>query len=352
MARRMPNYRRTWVLRQALTLSTKSRQSLPNSSNGSPCGMWCFRLPVLNPLDYNAPRATGVHDFEFYAPTTWAEAFSLLRMEGAQIIAGGTDLVPLLRCHEAQPQVLVDLHCLPNLRYVSHNGGSVNIGAMTTHAELATSPLCLSHSPALAKAASAIGSTQIRNRGTVGGNIASASPAGDTLPPLLVLGAVVRLASDGTERCVPLTELLTGPGETSLERGEILQSVEFPGPPEDAGSAFLKVGRRNAVAISVASVAVLLRLRANVLHDVRVAAGAVAPTAMRCSATEQSLEGRPLTEESLASAAETIHSEIQPITDLRASSNYRGLAAAALLKRAVIHAAQLSKARQEREVIE
>lgn len=293
-----------------------------------------------------------MHDFEFYAPTTWAEAFSLLSMEGAQVIAGGTDLVPLLRCHAAQPQVLVDLHRLPDLSYVTHDDGPVKIGAMTTHAELASSPLCVKHSPALAQAACAMGSPHIRSRGTIGGNIASASPAGDTLPPLLTLGAVVRLASDGTERRVPLAEFLIGPGETSLERGEILQTVEFPAPPEDAGSAFLKVGRRHAVAISVASVAVLLRLRANVLHDVRVAAGAVAPTAIRCPATEQTLEGRPLTEETLAAAAETIHSEIQPVSDLRASSNYRRLAAAALLKRAVVQAAQLSKARQRREVIE
>ena len=287
-----------------------------------------------------------MYEFDFHAPRTWQEAFSLLDTPRAQVIAGGTDLIPLLRSQEAQPRLLIDLHRLPDLQYIQRDDGRVQIGATATHADLAGSALCASCAPALMQAARSIGSPQIRNRGTLGGNIVTASPAGDTLPPLLALSAMVTLVSKKGQRRLPLEQLLAGPGQTTLADGEILASIEFPSPPEDADSAFLKIGRRNAVAISVASVAVVLCVEEGVLRSVRVAAGAVAPRAVRCRTAEQLLEGSPLNEDTLLTAASAMQAEIEPITDLRASAHYRRIAAGALLKRAVVQAAQLCQARQ------
>lgn len=281
-----------------------------------------------------------MHDFAFSAPQTWDELFSLLENEKAKVIAGGTDLIPLLRSAEARPELLIDLHRLPDLRHIRHHNGSISIGALTTHSDLARSDLCASHAPLLAIAAASIGSPQIRSRGTIGGNIASASPAADTVPALLALDAKVLIASKRGKRQVPLHTLLLAPARIDLARDEVITSIQFSPVAPKTGSAFLKVGRRNALAISVVNVATVLRLHDGIVQETHIALGAVAPTVVRCRGTERALAGRPLNNDALLTAGEVLQTEIDPISDLRASGRYRRIAAGALLSKALLQAAQ------------
>lgn len=279
-------------------------------------------------------------DFSFYAPRSWDELYFLLDQDEARLIAGGTDLIPLMRSRQVQPQLLVDLHHLPDLRRIRHVNGTISIGALSTHSDLARSELCRSRAPLLASAAASVGSPQIRSRGTIGGNIATASPAADTVPALLALDAEVVLVSRGGERHVPLHELLLGPGQIAIEQGEVIAKVRFSPLAPGSGSAFLKVGRRNALAVSVVNVAVLLGLHEGTVQEARIAVGALAPTVLRCRAVEQALQGMPLNEDNVLGACKALQSEIAPVTDLRAPASYRRLAAEALLRRALLRAGQ------------
>jgi CO/xanthine dehydrogenase FAD-binding subunit len=266
--------------------------------------------------------------------------FSLLENERAQVIAGGTNLIPWMRSGEAQPELVVDLHSLPDLRHIRQDNGSIEIGALTTHADLAGSDMCAAHAPLLASAAASIGSPQIRSRGTIGGNIATASPAADTVPALLALKAEVAIASRAGKRQVPLQDLLLGPGRIDMARAEVITGIQFSPLLSGEGSAFLKVGRRNASAISVVNAAVLIRVREGTVQEARIALGAVASTVVRCRSLESFLEGRPLNDDTLLAAGAALQAEIEPISDLRASAGYRRTAAKAPLNRALLSAAQ------------
>lgn len=258
------------------------------------------------------------------------------------VIAGGTDLLPLLRARQLEPSLIIDLQWVPDLRFIRRAGGLVEIGSMTTHTDLSRSVVCAKHVPFLADAARSVGSPQVRNRGTIGGNIATASPAGDTLPPLLALGAELVLASKQGERRVSLEEALLGPGRTLLRGDEVISTIVFPCLPSGTGSAFLKVGRRRAVAVSVANIAASLRMQDGMVAEIRVAAGSVAPTAIRCRAAENELRGSRLDDQCLRRAEEALQGEIDPVSDGRATASYRRLTAKVLLKRAVQQAADRS----------
>jgi len=283
-----------------------------------------------------------MHRFEYHAPRDWGELLSFRETEGSLVIAGGTDLLPLLRARKLAPRLLIDLQWVPNLRFISYDADNVQIGSMTTHSDLSRSAVLAKHAPLLLDAARSVGSPQVRNRGTIGGNIATGSAAGDTLPPLLALGAELALASKQGERRVSLEEALLGPGQTLLRGDEVISRIVFPCLPLGTGSAFLKVGRRRAVAVAVASIAVSLRMQDGTVDEIRVAAGSVAPNPMRCRAVENELKGSRLDQQSLRKAGEALHGEIDPISDGRATASYRRLAAEVLLKRAVQQAADRS----------
>jgi len=178
--------------------------------------------------------------------------------------------------------------------------------------------------PALAQALGCLGSPLIRNMGTLGGNLVTASPAGDTLPALLVHDAVVELASRDGRRHLPVAEFLLGPGRTALAPGEILAAVRIPLPPPGAMQHFEKVGRRDALAIAVASLAArIVRDQAGRVVEARLAVGSLAPTARRCPAAEAALLGRRLDREALLEAGRRIREQISPIDDIRATAAYR-----------------------------
>lgn len=250
-------------------------------------------------------------------------------------MAGGTDLLVRRRSFGVSRDI-VCLERIAELRQVREEKGLLRLGACATHAQLLHSPLVQERIPVLAQALGVLGSPLVRNMGTLGGNIVTASPAGDTLPPLYALDARVELASHGGVRVLPLCEFITGPGSTRLKQGEIVSAVLVAPPAKGFLHHFEKVGRRKALAIAVVSLAALLRTGSDgKVEDVRIALGSVSPTVVRCRQAESLLIGRPLSEESLRLAAECVRGEISPIDDLRATAEYRRQVAGNLLLRLV-----------------
>ncbi len=273
--------------------------------------------------------------FAFHSPGDLAELERLLAETGGAVLAGGTDLIPRLRRGRAEPTQLLDAGRVKELRFVRRQEAWVVLGAMSTHADLAGSELVRRVAPALAEACASVGCPQTRNRGTLGGNVANASPAADTLPPLLALGAEAGVRGPRGARWTGLSELLVGPGRTALESGELIHAVRFLEPPEACGQAFLKLGRRSGMAIAVASAAVLLSVDRGAIRFARVALGSLAPTARRSPRAEAMLEGAEPCEAAFERAARAAQDDIAPIDDVRASAAYRRRAMEVLVRRAL-----------------
>lgn len=259
----------------------------------------------------------------YHRPAAVAEAVELLDRHGpeARVIAGGTDLLL-----EAAPgvAVLVDANGL-GLEGVRAGDGAVEIGATTRFAEIAASPL-LQAAPyrALAQAAAAMGTPQIRNQATIGGNVCSAVPCGDSLPALLVLDAQLTVTGPSGERSVAVADFFRGARTNALGRGELLTGIRLPAHPGGTASAFVKKGRVAVGDLAVVNVASRLGLDGEGrCVDPRVAVGAVAATPLRLRGSEAALDGQPLRDEVLRRAAERAVDGIRPIDDIRASADYR-----------------------------
>jgi CO/xanthine dehydrogenase FAD-binding subunit len=254
--------------------------------------------------------------------------------EPVRPIAGGTDLMVTLNGELAPPPAsVVDLWAIDALRGIAIDGDALSLGALTTYTDIRRSALCREHVPALVEAAATIGAAQIQNRGTLGGNIANASPAGDTLPVLLASDAVIVIGSERGEREAPAAEFWTGYRQTALAHDELILRIRLP-IAADRETRFRKVGTRRAQAISKVVMAVAWR-GDGTWRDVRVALGSVAATPIRATATEEALEGRPPTPETADRAAETLAGELAPIDDVRSTAEYRRLVAARVLHRII-----------------
>jgi CO/xanthine dehydrogenase FAD-binding subunit len=227
-----------------------------------------------------------------------------------------------LRAKRAQPDVLVALQNVQALRGVARENGTLKIGASTTLAEFLKHPLLAEHD-ALRQAASVFANPMIRNSATVAGNIGSASPAGDMLPPLLALDAQIELVSQNGARTMPLDEFFLGPRKTARNLNELIFNLQLPTANRQSASAFYKLGLRQADAISLVSVAVWLQRDGDKIRDVRIALGAVAPRPMRATRAEEILRGQIYSETNLTAAARAASEECAPISDLRASAQYR-----------------------------
>ncbi len=270
-------------------------------------------------------------------PRTLRELFHALEQGNGRLIAGGTDVIPQMRTGRFQAEELINLNGLEELHFIEKREGVIAIGCLTTFNEIAASSMLIEESPALVQAASMIGSKQTRNRCTIGGNIANASPAGDSLPPLLAMNAEVTLASHDGERKVPLSRLLLGPGSTAITPDEVIHHVSFSCLEQGTMSCFLRLGTRGGMAVSVASAALVLRLNQDDrVEDVRIALGAVAPTAMRCHSTEQSLMEQLLTEDIIDAAGFQAAAESMPITDIRGTATYRQHVVKGLVRRGLM----------------
>lgn len=291
---------------------------------------------------------------QYVRPKSLSEALEALDAHGADaiVIAGGTDLIPLMRktrysevtssggsdSSEASPShVLVDVGGLDEIKGTSQDDGCLRVGGATSLAAIAMSPLVNEKAPILAAAAKSIGSPLVRNRGTVGGNLATASPSADTAPALLALDAIVRLASArGGEREAPLADFFLDYRSTLLQETEIIADILIPIPSQRAGGRFEKVGLRNADAISVVCLAAMMELEGATCLKARIALGAVAPVPVRALAVENALEGRHIDADLARRCASLVHEHISPIDDIRGSGEYRRWVAEAVVARNIL----------------
>ena len=271
--------------------------------------------------------------YELVVPRTLGEALALLR-EGPDVwrpFAGGTDLMVLLEAGRLEHRKFFSIRHLSELRGVEESDGVVRVGALTTYTDVRRSEPLSRLFPMLGQAARETGGIAIQNRGTVGGNIANASPAADTPPALLAYGAEVELVSAGGARRVPYAEFHTGYKQTVMRADELIAAVILPLPPEGARHFYRKVGTRRAQAISKVCFAALAEVEGESLKEVRVALGSVAPVVLRCRRTEDVLRGRRLDSEVLTAALEELGREVTPIDDVRSTARYRTRVAQNLL---------------------
>jgi len=284
-------------------------------------------------------------DIQHYlAPTSLEQALDCLAGGDVTILAGGTDVMPQSQAGKLKfKRTLMNIRRIPELIGVAPQGGDLCIGALTTITELLDNALVQRHLPVLADACNHFASDQIRNAATLGGNICNASPAGDTLIPLLVLDARVELASKSRGklhwRSLPLAEFFTGPGKTRRAPDELLVGVRIPLPGPGRAAWFHKFGTRPALDISTISIGIAGTLRQGALFDVRVAFGAVAPTVVRAPLTERALEGKRLDPDVIAKVAQTARDEVKPIDDVRATAWYRKELIHNMTKRMLDHVA-------------
>lgn len=277
---------------------------------------------------------------EFLRPARLHDALALLgdRAPGARPLAGGTDLLVRMKEDLERPEVLVSLADLEELRGIREVDGEIVIGAAVSHEELSRSRLLRRLAPVLAEGAADVGSIQIRHRGTLGGNLANASPSADAVPPLHVLEAQVEIRSRAGHRTLPVAALAAGPKRTVLRPDELIVAVRFPRPEPGEFQCWFKVGQRLALACAKLSLAVRAGREGRVLRGVRVALGGVAPTVVRAPRAEAALEGREPGAEAAVAAGAALADDIAPIDDVRSEGRYRAETAAALLRRAVLRA--------------
>ena len=270
-------------------------------------------------------------------PGTLPEALALLAGGAWRPIAGGTDAMVERAAGIPDARGYLDLGALDELRRIRLEDGALVLGAATTYDELRRSPLVGAHVPVLAEMARQVGAVQIQNRGTLGGNIATASPAGDSLPVLLALDAEIVVGSTRGERTIAAAVFFPAYRRTALAADELILRIRVPIRP-DRTVVFRKVGTRQAQSISVVVLAVAWRPEDGAWHDVRVALGSVAPTPIRARAAETALEGAPPSKEVAAVAAATLAAEIAPIDDVRSTAEYRREVAGRVLHRIVLDA--------------
>ncbi len=280
-----------------------------------------------------------LNTFEYLKPTSLGNALSVLdelKGKNMQVLAGGTDLVPWMRARVKEVDLLVDL-ADTGLDYIVCDQDNARIGATVTFGALSEDPEIQQKLPAIAEAAHVVGAVQTRNLATIGGNLCSAIPSSDGAPSLLALGAKLHLQSLGKERLVPIEEFFLGPRRTVLQPGEVLTEIIVP-LQEGFTASFLRMGRRNALTLSIVNVASGFALDGQQVTEARIALGAVAPIPMRATKAEQFLKGQQLATGLFAEAAAIAATEISPISDLRASADYRRKIAAVFVRRTLENA--------------
>ena len=280
----------------------------------------------------------------YFKPTSVAEAIQLLEQhsEGGWFLAGGTDL---LVEKDTQVEVLIDITGL-GLNYIKFDDGGVKIGAATTFAEIAVSPV-LQKDPynILAQAAQQMGTPQVRNMATIGGNICHAVPSADSAPALLALDATLKATSKAGERSLNIIEFFLNVRKDALRKDELLTEIQLPMFPDHTGAAFLKKGRVAVVDLAVVNTAVRVTLNNNnTCQGVRIVLGAVAPVPLRAREAEAILEGKEPQGELLEKAAIQAAEEIKPISDVRSSAEYRKTLSRVIVERALVEAVAQARA--------
>jgi carbon-monoxide dehydrogenase medium subunit len=277
----------------------------------------------------------SLREFEYVEPASLEEAISILgSSENARVLAGGTDLILGMREKKIEPRAIVNIKRIPGLdRMQIDELGSVRIGALVTMDAIERSEFVQTAFPILAHAAHTLGSFQIRNRATIGGNLCNASPAADTAPPLIALRAIVKIVGAKGERLVKLEDFFEGPGKTVLSRDEVLTEVEVPSQAGESYGAYLKHGPRNAMDIATVNAAMMFTLHKQKCTEARIALGSVAPVPLRARKAETEIHGKMIDESSVRRVAEVASEECSPISDLRGSAEYRKAMVKVLVRR-------------------
>lgn len=278
--------------------------------------------------------------FDYYRARSLADARQLLAAHpGAKVLAGGHSLVPLLKLRLAAPSAVVDIGRVPELRGITRSGEAIHIGALTTHAELAASSDVRGAAAALAEAAAVVGDPAVRNRGTIGGNVAHADPASDLPTVLVALGARMIVSGAQGERTIDAEQFFTGIMTTALGDGEILQAIDVPAAARGQGSAYEKFAHP-ASRYAVLGAAALLTIQNDTCTAARVALGGLLPHARRVPSVERALIGKPSNAETIAAAAGLAAADLggDVTGDLFASAEYRAAMAPVYIKRALVTA--------------
>lgn len=277
--------------------------------------------------------------FTYHEPATIHEACRLFKEHGdkARIIAGGTDLVIKMKRNVISPKHLINIKQLDTLKDIVVTPQGMTIGAAVPLSQVGKHKDVLKFLPMISKAALSVGSAQVRNRATIGGNICNAAPSADMAPGLLALDATLTIAGPDGERKLPIACFFTGPGSIALESGEIVTHLFIPQPEPALNMVYLKHGPRQAMDCSVVGVAMCFKIHptTNICEDVRIALGAVAPIPKRASSTEKMIAGRAVSDLDLEAVAEMIQTEAAPISDLRASAEYRSEMVSTLTSKAI-----------------
>ena len=253
--------------------------------------------------------------------------------DDAKVLAGGTDLLIGIRRGTVQPDCVIDITRVAELKGIHQENGRIIIGALATHSQVNLDAAMPGWAPVLVTACREVGSRQIRNRATIGGNLANASPAGDSIPALYVLGAEVRLQSAQSDRWVAVNEFFTGPGATLRQSDEMLTAVRFVPFTVGEKGFFNKIGQRRAMTIAKVSAAGALLFEGNTIQRCRLALGAVAPTVIRLPRVEAFLVGQALSPEVIAEASSMAGEVCSPIDDIRSTVAYRCHTSGVLVKR-------------------
>ncbi|MDB5043117.1 MAG: hypothetical protein JWN27_3843, partial [Candidatus Eremiobacteraeota bacterium] len=267
-------------------------------------------------------------------PVSVAEALEVLAAEGesARIVAGGTDLLVELQRGVKPAATLIDVSELRELKYVRRDGDRIAIGGLATHNDVLAAPFARTAMLPLAQACIEVGAPQIRTRGTIAGNLVTASPANDTIAPLIALNADIVLLSRGVSRTLPLVEFYTGFRSTQLRPDELVGEIRFRALDAGWRGLFLKLGLRRAQAISVIDLAFVLSFDdSGIVRDARIALGCLAPTVVRAHAAERAIVGTALDADTCLAAGQAALDDAAPIDDLRGSAAYRRSTLAALV---------------------
>jgi len=272
--------------------------------------------------------------YNVHSPQTLNEALGILKEKSSEVrlIAGGTDVMVQIKDGLVKERELLNLSYLNDLKYIKEDGNEIRIGALTTYKELEDSTLINQYAPIISDASKTIGAIQIQNLGTIAGNLGNASPAGDSIPPLYVLNARVKLQKMESERVIPVNEFFLGPRKTKRLPDELITEITIEKVKAGSNYFFKKLGLREANAISIVNVACIAELdQEKNVNSIKLALGAVAPTVIRAVKAETLVTGKQLDLKVIDEVARTVSEEISPISDIRGSAEYRRRAAYGLV---------------------
>ena len=277
-----------------------------------------------------------MNQFKYISPKTKEEVLEILKQEKLEacLVAGCSNVLPYIKDKKLPAKLLLDISGIEELNYIKKSESKLYIGAATTISDLINSKIIREECNILYQAAEEFADPTIRNSATIGGNLADASPAADVAPPLLVLDAVLEVESMDGKREISLKNFFVGPRKTVLHDDEMITSIKIKDDSINKNGCFIKLGLRQAMAISLATVALILEVEKDKVADVRIAMGSIAPTPLRLIKVEGFLKNKKIDDELIEEAVKKVREEVKPIGDVRASAEYRRYVSGILFKRA------------------